>query len=125
MPDTARPRSSPSVSPAKIAAANLSAAQALIPAVAHRDGADMTGIEAARAEARSRGARISALAFHVAILTRCLKEFPRFNSSLSPDGRSLILKRYFHVGIAVDAPRGLYVPVVRAADRKPVPEISE
>ena len=111
--------------PARVAAANLSAAQALISAVAHRDSADMTGIETARAGARSRDARISALAFHVAILARCLKEFPRLNSSLSPDGRSLILKRHFHIGIAVDAPRGLCVPVVRDANRKRVPDISE
>ena len=73
--------------PARAASAKLSSAQALIPAATHRNSADMTRIEAARGDARSRGARISALAFHVAILTRCLKEFFRFNSSVSPDGR--------------------------------------
>lgn len=109
---------------AQVAAANLAAAQALIPAVTHHDSADLTRIEATRARLKTQGTKITALAFHVAVLTRCLKEFPRFNASLSPDCKTLILKAYVHIGIAVDTPGGLIVPVLRDADKKPLPEIS-
>ncbi|WP_397544322.1 2-oxo acid dehydrogenase subunit E2 [Roseovarius salis] len=107
---------------ARVAAANLAAAQALIPAVTHHDRADMRAIEALRAElkpeARARGVKLTALAFHVMTLARCLREFPRFNASLSPDGETLILKDYVHIGIAVDTDHGLMVPVIRDADTK-------
>jgi len=107
---------------ARLAARNLAAAQALIPAVTHHDRADVTAIEAFRArlkpEARARGAKLTALAFHVKALARCLRAFPRFNASLTPDGETLVLKDYVHVGIAVDTPHGLMVPVIRDADRK-------
>ncbi|MAM61464.1 2-oxo acid dehydrogenase subunit E2 [Maritimibacter sp. UBA3975] len=107
---------------AQVAAKNLAAAQALIPAVTHHDRADVTAIEALRgawkAEAQSRGVKLTALAFHVAALARCLRAFPRFNASLTPDGDTLILKDFVHIGIAVDTPHGLMVPVIRDADRK-------
>ncbi len=107
---------------ARVASANLSAAQATIPAVTHHDRADMRAVEALRArlrpEAAERGVKLTALAFHVAALARALRALPRFNASLSEDGSRLILKGYVHVGIAVDAPHGLMVPVVRDADRK-------
>ncbi|MFB9983004.1 2-oxo acid dehydrogenase subunit E2 [Mesorhizobium newzealandense] len=106
----------------QIAALNLAAAQQVIPAVTHHDRADMTAIDAARAafqdEARTRGAKLTALAFHVKALARTLRDFPRFNASLSADGRTLFLKDYVHIGIAVDTPHGLMVPVIRDADRK-------
>ena len=106
---------------ALIAAANLSAANAEIPQVTHHDRADMRAIEAFRKsladEAVARGVKLTALAFHVKALARCLVEFPRFNSSLSDDGEMLILKHYVHVGIAVDTPHALMVPVIRDADR--------
>jgi pyruvate dehydrogenase E2 component (dihydrolipoamide acetyltransferase) len=107
---------------AQIAAANLSAANALIPQVTHHDRADMRRIEAFRKslaeEAAARGVKLTALAFHVKALARCLLEFPRFNASLSADGGTLIFKRYVHVGVAVDTPHGLMVPVIRDADVK-------
>ncbi|MFA8387809.1 MAG: 2-oxo acid dehydrogenase subunit E2 [Pelagibaca sp.] len=107
---------------AKIAARNLAAAQSLIPAVTHHDRADVSAIEAFRqslkAEAQTRGVKLTALAFHVAALTRCLRAFPRFNASLSADGETLFLKDYVHIGIAVDTAHGLMVPVIRNADRK-------
>lgn len=107
---------------AEVAASNLSAAQALIPQVTHHDRADMRRVDAFREtltdEAATRGVKITALAFHMKALARCLREFPRFNASLSADSATLILKRYVHVGIAVDTPHGLMVPVVRDADRK-------
>ncbi len=107
---------------ARIAAANLGAANAMIPQVTHHDSADLRAVEDLRArmkpEAQARGVRLTALAVHVAVLARCLVEFPRFNASLSADGETLVVKDYIHVGIAVDTPDGLLVPVIREADRK-------
>lgn len=107
---------------AQVAARNLAAAQALIPAVTHHDRADVTEIERLRAawkdEAESRGTKLTGLAFQAKALARCLRAFPRFNASLSADGTRLILKDYVHVGIAVDTPYGLTVPVLRDVDRK-------
>lgn len=114
---------------ARIAAANLGAANAMIPQVTHHDRADMRAINAFRAsvrdEARARGTKLTALAFHVMALARCLRAYPRFNASLSPDGQTLILKDYAHIGIAVDTPHGLMVPVIRDADRKGLWQIAE
>jgi pyruvate dehydrogenase E2 component (dihydrolipoamide acetyltransferase) len=107
---------------ARVAARNLAAAQALIPAVTHHDRADVSALETLRAdwkaEARARGVKLTALAFHVAALARTLRAFPRFNASLARDGETLILKDYVHVGIAVDTSHGLMVPVIRDADHK-------
>ena len=107
---------------AQVAAANLAAANAMIPQVTHHDRADMRAVEAFRAsirdEAATRGVKLTALAFQVKVLARCLRDFPRFNASLSADGRQLILKGYVHVGIAVDTAQGLVVPVIRDADAK-------
>ncbi|WMS41357.1 2-oxo acid dehydrogenase subunit E2 [Acuticoccus sp. MNP-M23] len=112
----------------RAAAANLSAASAMIPQVTHHDRADMRAVESLRAayrsEAEQRGVRLTALAFHVAALARCLIEFPRFNASLKPGGETLVLKDYVHIGIAVDTPAGLMVPVIRNADRKGLFEIA-
>jgi pyruvate/2-oxoglutarate dehydrogenase complex dihydrolipoamide acyltransferase (E2) component len=107
---------------AQVAAQNLTAAQALIPAVTHHDRADVTVIEAfrkrLRPDADKRGIKLTGLAFHVKALARTVADFPRFNASLSPDGKSLVLKSYVHVGIAIDTPHGLMVPVVRDANKK-------
>ncbi len=106
----------------QVASANLTAAHQLIPVVTHHDRADMTAVEHFRnslsSDAEKRGTRLTALAFHVKVLARLLGEYPRFNASLSADGNSLILKKYVDIGIAVDTPRGLVVPVVRGCDRK-------
>ena len=110
---------------AKLAAANLTAAAQIIPSVTHHDSADVSRIEALRKELKTEGKLITALAFHVSVLARCLREFPRFNASLSSDGATLILKGYVHIGVAVDTPQGLVVPVIRDADRLSVGAISE
>lgn len=110
---------------AEVAAANLIAAQQMIPSVTHHDSADVTRIESLRSRLKGEGRKVTALAFHVAVLARCLAEFARFNSSLSADGKKLVLKGYAHIGIAVDTPQGLMVPVIRNADRLRVPEISD
>ncbi|SIT04662.1 pyruvate dehydrogenase E2 component (dihydrolipoamide acetyltransferase) [Roseivivax lentus] len=113
---------------AQLAAANLAAANALIPQVTHHDRAEVTAIEALRRqlkpEAQARGVKLTALAFHVKALARALREFPRFNASLSPDGKTLVLKDYVHIGIAVDTAHGLMVPVIRDADRKKLWQIA-
>jgi len=107
---------------AQVAAANLSAANTMIPQVTHHDQADVSALDALRrawaAEAQARGLKLTALAFHVMALARGLAEFPRFNASLSADGTRLVRKEYIHIAIAVDTPHGLMVPVIRDADRK-------
>ncbi|MEH6728518.1 MAG: 2-oxo acid dehydrogenase subunit E2 [Hyphomicrobiales bacterium] len=107
---------------AQVAAQNLAAAQTLIPAVTHHDRADVSAIEtfrkALKPEAEARGVKLTGLAFQVKALARALKEFPRFNASLSADGKTLTLKHYIHIGIAVDTPFGLSVPVIRDVDKK-------
>ena len=110
---------------ALVALKTLTAAQQLIPAVTHHDSADVTRIEATRAQLKQDGIRITALAFHVVVLARCLKEYKSFNASLSADGQNLILKSYVNIGIAVDTPQGLIVPVIRNADQKRIQEISD
>jgi pyruvate dehydrogenase E2 component (dihydrolipoamide acetyltransferase) len=109
---------------AQVSAANLTLSQQRIPAVTHHEAADLTALEAFRAslkaEAAARGVKLTGLAFHVRALVRALQDFPRFNASLSADGKTLHLKRHFHIGIAVDTPHGLMVPVIRDADRKGV-----
>ena len=109
-------------------AANLGRAWLTIPLVTHFDETDVTDLEAFRRSLRgdpdARGARITLLAFAMKALAAALKAFPTFNASLAPDGGSLVLKRYYHLGIAVDTPEGLVVPVVRDVDRKRVTDLS-
>jgi pyruvate dehydrogenase E2 component (dihydrolipoamide acetyltransferase) len=97
--------------------------------VTHHDEADITELEAFRKslqqEAEERGVRVTALVFIIKALAEALAAMPQFNASLSPDGQQLILKRYFHVGIAVDTPNGLVVPVLRDVERKSIYTLSE
>ncbi len=107
---------------AQVASANLAAANAMIPQVTHHDRADVSKIEefrrALKAEAQARGIKLTTLAFQVKALAWALRAFPRFNASLTPDGKTLVLKDFVHIGVAVDTPHGLMVPVIRNADRK-------
>jgi len=107
---------------ARLTAQNLAAAQALIPAVTHHDRADLSAIEAFRTETNkeghNKGVKLTALPFHVKAMACCLEAFPRFNSSLSADFETLVLKHFVHIGIAVDTPYGLVVPVIRDANKK-------
>ena len=109
-------------------ATNLARAWITVPLVTHFDETDVTDLEAFRRSLRdapdARRARITLLAFAMKALVATLKEFPTFNASLAPDGQSLVLKRYYHLGIAVDTPEGLVVPVVRDVDRKRVTDLS-
>ncbi len=112
----------------KLSAASLHRSWLNVPHVTQHDEADITELEAFRRahleEARERGVRLTLLAFLMKAVSASLAEFPEMNSSLAPDGDSLILKRYFHLGVAVDTPDGLVVPVVRDVDRKSVYELA-
>ncbi|MFC3195288.1 dihydrolipoyllysine-residue acetyltransferase [Marinicella sediminis] len=100
-----------------------------IPHVTQYDEADITELEAFRnankAEAKEQGFNLTPLAFMVKAMAKALKKFPKFNTSLDVDGENLIYKKYFHVGIAVDTPNGLVVPVIRDCDKKEVFEIAK
>ncbi len=100
-----------------------------IPHVTQHDEADVTELEAFRKahaeEAKGRGFKLTPVAFLLKAAAATLKEYPEFNASLDAGGENLILKRYYHVGVAVDTPKGLVVPVIRDVDRKGVFELAE
>jgi pyruvate dehydrogenase E2 component (dihydrolipoamide acetyltransferase) len=100
-----------------------------IPHVTQNDEADITELEKYRKEldgaAKDTGYRVTLLAFLLKATVSCLKQFPEFNASLSPEKDALIYKRYYHIGIAVDTPDGLVVPVIRDVDRKGITELSQ
>jgi pyruvate dehydrogenase E2 component (dihydrolipoamide acetyltransferase) len=100
-----------------------------VPHVTHNDEADITDLDKYRKEldtaAKADGYRVTLLAFLVKACVSVLKQFPEFNSSLSPEKDSLILKKFYNIGIAVDTPEGLVVPVVKDADRKGIIELSK
>lgn len=99
-----------------------------VPHVTQHDEADVTELEAFRKglkkEAEIRGVKLTPVAFVLKAVAAALRQHPRVNSSLDPDGEHLILKRYVHVGIAVDTEGGLVVPVVRDVDRKGIWELA-
>ena len=101
-----------------------------VPHVTHNDEADITDLDRYRKELDTAAKndrnpyRVTLLAFLVKACVAALKEFPEFNSSLSPEKDALILKHYYNIGIAVDTPGGLVVPVVKDADRKGIVELS-
>lgn len=100
-----------------------------VPHVTQNDEADITELEAYRKEldgaAKDKGYRVTLLAFLLKASASCLRQFPEFNASLSPEKDALILKHYYHLGIAVDTPDGLVVPVLKDVDRKGVVELSQ
>jgi pyruvate dehydrogenase E2 component (dihydrolipoamide acetyltransferase) len=99
-----------------------------IPHVTQHDEADITELEAFRKslseEAKQKGVKFTLLGFLMKASVAALKQFPEINSSLSADGESLALKNYFHIGVAVDTPNGLVVPVLRDIDKKGLLEIA-
>ncbi len=113
----------------KLSAANLHRAWLNVPHVTHHDEADITDLEAFRkslkGEAEKRGIRVTGLVFHMKALAHTLASYPKFNSSLAADGESLIYKKYCHIGIAVDTPNGLVVPVFKDVDQKSIYTLSE
>jgi pyruvate dehydrogenase E2 component (dihydrolipoamide acetyltransferase) len=100
-----------------------------VPHVTHGDEADITEIEAYRREldtaGKEKGYRVTLLSFLLKGCVSAMRAFPEFNSSLAPDKENLIFKRYFNIGIAVDTPEGLVVPVIKDVDRKGIVELSQ
>ena len=108
----------------KISGANLARNWAMIPHVTQFDEADITQMEAFRKQLgeENKETRLTPLVFLIKAVVAALQQYPQFNASL--DGENLILKKYFHIGIAVDTPDGLVVPVLRDCDRKGLLELS-
>lgn len=106
----------------KLTGENLSRNWLLIPHVTQFNEADITELEefrkAEQANAEKQGAKLTMLVFLMKAVVAALKQFPEFNASLDASGSQLILKRYFHIGVAVDTPDGLVVPVIRDVDQK-------
>jgi pyruvate dehydrogenase E2 component (dihydrolipoamide acetyltransferase) len=112
----------------KTVANNLSLAWQVIPHVTQHDLADITETEAARkhfVESSPKGtAKVTMTALAMKAVVACLKEFPHFNSSYDSAKAELVLKRYYHIGVAVDTPTGLVVPVIRNVDQKSVLQLA-
>jgi pyruvate dehydrogenase E2 component (dihydrolipoamide acetyltransferase) len=100
-----------------------------IPHVTQFDEADITELEAFRksqtAETEKKGFKLTMLAFMIKACVTALREYPQFNASLERSGESVIIKKYYHIGVAVDTSEGLVVPVVRDADRKGVFDLAK
>lgn len=103
----------------KVVARRLTQSWTQIPHVTHHDAVDVTALDAHRRTLPA-GVKISPLIYLVKALARAMAAYPQFNASLSQDGKTLVRKLYCHIGIAVDGPLGLLVPVLRDADRKDV-----
>jgi pyruvate dehydrogenase E2 component (dihydrolipoamide acetyltransferase) len=106
----------------KISGKHLHACWLNIPHVTQFDEADITELEEFRQEnkqmAKDKGVNLTPLVFIMKAVVACLKEYPEFNASLSEDKESLILKNYYNIGVAVDTPNGLMVPVIKDVDKK-------
>ncbi|MCP3956271.1 MAG: dihydrolipoyllysine-residue acetyltransferase [bacterium] len=113
----------------KLSAKNLHRSWLHVPHVTQHDEADITEMEAFRKahaeEAKKQGFKLTPVAFQLKATAAALQAFPTFNSSLDASGENLILKKYFHIGVAVDTPNGLVVPVVRDVDKKGIFELAQ
>ena len=113
----------------KIAGANLHRNWVSIPHVTQFDEADITAMEVVRKQWNEQHAaqniKITPLAFLLKAVVAALQEFPDFNASLDASGENLVLKKYFHIGVAVDTPGGLMVPVLRDADKKDLVQLAK
>lgn len=100
-----------------------------IPHVTQFDEADITDMEAFRQSEKEnyekKGVKLTPLVFIMKVVVHALKKFPTFNASLSKNGEELILKKYFNLGIAVDTPNGLVVPVIRDVDQKNIEQLAK
>ncbi|MBI5429451.1 MAG: dihydrolipoyllysine-residue acetyltransferase [Nitrosomonadales bacterium] len=113
----------------KISGANLHRNWVTIPHVTQFDEADITEMEAFRKELNTEYAKqnikITPLAFMLKAVVVALQQFPEFNASLDASGENLVLKKYFHIGVAVDTPNGLMVPVLRDVDKKGIVQLAK
>lgn len=109
----------------KLAGAFLSRNWVQIPHVTHHDEAPCDALERHRQLWSERyGKKVTPLPFLMKAVVATLRQFPHFNASLSPDGERLVLKKYFHIGIATETPNGLVVPVIRDCNRKDIAELA-
>ena len=113
----------------KLSGANLHRNWVTIPHITQFDEADITEMETFRkelnAEYSKQGIKITPLAFMLKAVVVTLQKFPEFNASLDASGENLVLKQYFHIGVAVDTPDGLMVPVLRDADKKGIVQLAK
>jgi pyruvate dehydrogenase E2 component (dihydrolipoamide acetyltransferase) len=113
----------------KLSGPHLHRAWLNIPHVTHTDEADITELDKYRreldAKAKEKGYRVTLLSFLLKASVTCLKEFPEFNSSLGPQKDTLIYKQYYHIGVAVDTPDGLVVPVIKDVNAKGITDLSK
>jgi len=113
----------------KLTGKNLHRNWLLVPHVTQFAEADITDLEdfrqAQKATLEKQGVKLTPLVFIMKAVVACLKAFPQFNSSLDASGENLILKKYYHVGVAVDTPDGLVVPVIRDVDQKGLQELAK
>ncbi|AWN45564.1 dihydrolipoyllysine-residue acetyltransferase [Methylobacterium terrae] len=113
----------------KISGPHLHRAWLNVPLVTHSDESDITETDAYRKEldtaGKDKGYRVTLLSFLIKAAVSALRQHPEFNASLNPEKDAMILKKYYNIGVAVDTPDGLVVPVVKDADRKGIVEISQ
>jgi pyruvate dehydrogenase E2 component (dihydrolipoamide acetyltransferase) len=109
----------------RVTAEHMSLCWRLIPHVTQHDEADITDLEAFRQQQKAAGVKLTVTAFALKASAIALKQFPEFNSSLDLAENRLILKKYIHIGVAVDTPHGLLVPVIRDVDHKSVDELGK
>lgn len=114
---------------AKLTAANMHRSWVNLPHVTQFDEADISDLEDFRGEmkkeAEQRGLKLTPLPFLLKAAAAALKAHPKFNASLTADGQSIVYKKYVHIGIAVDTPAGLVVPVIRDVDKKSLWQLAE
>ncbi len=112
----------------KLTGQNVHRSWVTVPHVTQFDEADITDLEnfrqANKSDPQLNGAKLTPLVFIMKSVVKCLKKLPKFNSSLDANGENLIVKKYFHIGVAVDTPNGLVVPVVRDVDQKSLFELA-
>lgn len=109
----------------KLVASFLARNWAQIPHVTHHDEAEVAQLDPVRrALAAAEGVKLTPVPFIIKAVVKALQAFPRFNASLTQDGNGLVMKRYCHIGVAVETPNGLVVPVIRDCDRKSIAEIA-
>lgn len=109
----------------KISGPLLHASWSAIPHVTHFETADVTELEEFRSSLKEQGEGHSIISFVIPAVIQALREFPSFNASLDSSGKKIILKHYYHIGIAVDTPQGLVVPIIHDADKKTIRELTE
>jgi pyruvate dehydrogenase E2 component (dihydrolipoamide acetyltransferase) len=113
----------------KISGANLHRNWVTIPHITQFDDADITDLEAYRqtqkSKAEKEGVKLTPIVFVMKAVVAALKQYPQFNASLDSNGENFVLKKYFHIGVAVDTPNGLVVPVIRDVDQKDVFQLAK